>query len=143
MKKPNKNKEGKIVKNVVKAEKELAKAVKSEAKSVRFQVKKLSDEIKKDAGQLTEKVGQVAEKVKKNLNSGVLVAEAVAGITLVATLGAYSLYLVRHGNKKLDFNKMKINVLREVRKATEEAKKVGKMEVKKIEEKARKMAGRR
>lgn len=118
MKKNSKNKMPKMVKGVVKVEKKVFKAV------------------EKDASKL-------AGKVKKHLNAGVLLAEAVAGITLIATLGAYSVYLVSHGGKKIDFKKMKINVLREVRKATEEAKRIGEMEVKKIEEEARKVTRKR
>lgn len=137
------------VAKAVRVEKKLVKAVKDEAKSVNFQVRKLSSEVKEDAGKVAgqvvekaelvaEKAGQVVEKVK-HLNVGILLAKVFAGITLAATVGAYSVYLVRHRGKKIDFNKMKINVLREVRKATEEARRIGAMELKKIENEARKV----
>lgn len=112
--------EKKIVKKVLKARKNLTKAVSAEAKSVKFKVTKLSSDANK-----------VVDKVKK-MDTRLLVAEAVAGLTLLASLGAYSVYLVKHGNKKVDLKKLKMNVMNGMNKATNEAKKMAAKEAKKF-----------
>lgn len=58
----------------------------------------------------------LAKAAPKKFNKGLFVAEAMAGISLLATLAGYSLFLVKH-DKKIDVKKMKLNVLNTVKKA--------------------------
>lgn len=53
-----------------------------------------------------------------------LLAEAMAGMTLLASLAGYSLYLVRHG--KVDLKKVKVSVLKESKKISKGAGKASK-----------------
>jgi hypothetical protein len=53
-----------------------------------------------------------------------LLAEAMAGMTLLASLAGYSLYLVRHG--KVDLKKVKMSVLNESKKVSKGAGKASK-----------------
>lgn len=117
MKKISRKKVSQTVKKAVKMEKKLVKAVRVEAQKVNGKVKSLS----KQAGQAMAKIKDV-----KKVNTKVMLAEAIAGVTLVASLGAYSFYLVKHPGKKVDFKNMKINILREIHKVGDQAKKMAK-----------------
>lgn len=59
-----------------------------------------------------------------------LLAEAMAGMTLLASLAGYSLYLVRHG--KVDLKKVKMLVLNESKKVSKGAGKASKSLVAKV-----------
>jgi|GEM_PF-4044672 len=77
--------------------------------------------MKKSLKKTTGKRKVVAvKKVKKSH----LLAEAMAGMTLLASLAGYSLYLVRHG--KVDLKKVKMSVLNESKKVSKGAGKASK-----------------
>jgi len=72
-----------------------------------------------------QKKNSSRKNVKKS-GKGMLIAEALAGVTLLATMAGCSIYLVTHG-KKVDLKKMKLSVLKEAHKMRDDAMKTEKM----------------
>jgi hypothetical protein len=85
-------------------------------------LKNMKKVIKKAAAKAKK---QVLKKSKKNL----FFAEAMAGITLLAAMAGYGIYLVKHGN--VDMKKLKIRVMKETGKASKQMIKAS-AEVKKL-----------
>lgn len=75
---------------------------------------------------LKKAVKVVKKTVAKKSNKVLHIAEALAGMTLLATMAGYSLLMVKH-NKKVDFKKMKVNMMNGMNKAKGEMSKDAKM----------------
>lgn len=77
-------------------------------------------------------VSKAKKAVLKNSKKSLFFAEAMAGITLLATLAGYSIYLVKHG--KVDMKKVKMTVLKETGNASKQVAKTS-AEVKALSQK--------
>jgi len=104
--------------------KNLAEALTAEAKSFNFKVKRISKK--------PSKALKMTKKAQKK-GFGLLWAKVVAGVTLLASIGAYSFYILKSG-KKIDLKKMKAETMKEIKKANDEAKKLlsRKIDLKKV-----------
>ena len=99
---------------IIKIEKKAIKAFRTTAGKVKMQ------DGSKNVDKVMEKTREMTKKGKT------LLAEAVAGVTLLAGLGAYSVYLVKHPGKKADRNNIKMGILKEIHQVTEQVKKMTK-----------------
>lgn len=84
-----------------------------------YQITKTKMEKHIEQGIKVAKANMAKVKMPKVSKKQAMVAGAVAGATLLCTLAGYSIYAIRNSQKKVNFKKMKVQVVKGMKSAQE------------------------